>query len=123
MKKFVVNTIEFVCKAYTYFTPAVYLMFALAAVFIAYYFNFHSLVGGVFLSLNVVHIILSSIFLKGADEWWDMKTETALSNGVMMYFVVGLCIWASPMIITDWMYTIYIGNGIALGINTAVAES
>lgn len=123
MKKFVEDTLEFVCKAYTFLNPAVYTMFALASIYIALFFNPNSLIGGVFISVNILHIIVGSIFLRGADNWWDMKVEQSLINGFVIYLVIGLCIWASPMTITDWMYGVYLVNGVALGMNAATAKS
>jgi hypothetical protein len=95
-------------------------MFAILAVFVSYYMGFNNLIGGVILSANVVHIILSSIFIAQANDAWDLEMEPVLVNGVVIYFVVGFCVWVSPMTITDWMSFVYIVNGLALMSNAAL---
>jgi len=122
MKKFIEDSLEFVLKIYTFIAPTLYIVFVFAAVLISYYSGFNSLVGGILIALNVVHIILSTILLYKAEEFWDLNLSAALVNSSMILAMLGLSVWLSPMAITDSMSYAFVANIIFLLINTSITK-
>lgn len=122
MKKLIQDTFEFVIKVYTYFAPALFIMSALVLTLFSYYSDFYTMVGGVVITLAVLHCIVGTVLMYNANRWWLMEQEHSLVNTFAIMSILMFCIWLSPMALTDDITTAFLVNWVFLGINVVISK-